>query len=81
MVQRCGNGDDRSALGEERDDEVAEAVGVAEGDDGEVRIRRADTHAGADLAAVGEQGGVGEGQGAGQAGAAGGEFAERRDEV
>src|SRR5690606_25393672 len=58
----CGEGvrqgqvgaDDGGALGEQGHDEVAEPVGVAEGDDGEVQVVGADVHAGADLAAVGE---------------------------
>lgn len=65
---------ERGALRQQGQDQIAKAIGMAEGDGGQMTILWAQIHGLTDLVAVGEQFMVGEKQGLGSAGAAGGEL-------
>ncbi len=68
--QVLARADDDGALHDERQHEITEAVGVAEGNRGEIDVARADAHGLDDVAAIGEQvlraafDGLGQGAGA-----------------
>jgi len=67
-------GDESGPLEDERQDEVAQSIGVAERDDGEIAITGADAHGRDDLMAIGEKMFGVAGDRFGRAGAARGDF-------